>query len=240
MTDAVPPFPGLTHAGPIRANLPAAALVEAAVRRNEGVLTAVGALACRTGKRTGRSPKDKYVADTPAAAEVHWGAVNQKIGADRFARIADLATAYLQNRELFTFDGRAGADPAHEIRLRVVSESAWHTLFARCLFLRADGAPGFAPDWTILHAPGLHLDRVRDGTNSEAFVGLDFDRKLIVIAGTEYAGEIKKSIFTVMNFLLPRQGVFPMHCSANIGPADDVALFFGLSGTGKTTLSADP
>ena len=223
----------------IHANLSSAALVEAAVRRREGVLTSLGALACYTGKRTGRSPKDKFIAQEPTASQVHWGSVNQPLSPERFARLADLIRAYLQNRELFTFEGAAAADPRHQIRLRVVSETAWHTLFARCLFLRvsSDSAP---TDWTILHAPNFHCDPARDGTNSEACVALSFEHKLVLIAGTQYAGEIKKSVFTLLNYLLPQAGVFPMHCSANIGPQKDVALFFGLSGTGKTTLSADP
>ncbi len=227
----------------VSANLPAAALVEAALARGEGQLTNVGALACLTGAKTGRSPKDKFFADDPGfGADIHWGPVNQKLTPAAFAKLADRIRAYHQNRDLFAFDGYAGADPAYRVKLRVVSETAWHTLFARCLFLRPDAAdlPGFAPDWTILHAPGFTADPAIDGTNSGTVIALSFAEKLVLIAGTHYAGEIKKSVFTLMNYLLPRAGVLTMHCSANIGAAGDVALFFGLSGTGKTTLSADP
>lgn len=227
----------------VAANLPVAALVEAAMTRGEGQLTSLGALACLTGAKTGRSPKDKFFADDPGfGADIHWGPVNQKLTPAAFAKLADRIRAYHQNRDLFTFDGYAAADPTHRVKLRVVSETAWHTLFARCLFLRPDVSelPGFAPDWTILHAPGFTADPTIDGTNTGTVIALSFAEKLVLIAGTHYAGEIKKSVFTLMNFLLPRAGVLTMHCSANIGEAGDVALFFGLSGTGKTTLSADP
>ena len=254
MPPSASPAPGIVHPGTVHANLSAAALVQAAVRRKEGELTAAGALACKTGKRTGRSPKDKFVArELGTESSVHWGPVNQPMPAEAFNRLADLVRAYLQHRELFTFDGAVGADPRHRLRVRVVSETAWHTLFARCLFLRdtrsGDGPLDFArapsryaqaADWTILHAPNFHCDPARDGTNTEAAVAISFAHRLVIVAGTHYAGEIKKSAFTVMNYLLPGAGVFPMHCSANVGPAGDVALFFGLSGTGKTTLSADP
>ncbi len=236
--------PGFLLADPGRvwSNLPAAALVEHAVRRGEGDLTTLGAFAALTGARTGRSPKDKFtVRDELTGPRVDWSA-NKPMDPDRFARLVALARAYLQNRELFVFDGYAAAHPAHRLPLRVVTERAWHSLFARCLFLRpgADELTGFAPEWTILHAAGLKFDPAADGTNSDAVVTLDFTRKLVLVAGTHYAGEIKKAIFTVMNFVLPETGVLSMHCSANVGAGGDVALFFGLSGTGKTTLSADP
>jgi phosphoenolpyruvate carboxykinase (ATP) len=151
-------------------------------------------------------------------------------------------TAHLNQEELFVFDGEACADPAHRLRVRVVAEKAWHALFARCLFLRPtrEELMRFKPDWHVLAAPEIRPDPANDGPGGKVFVALDFTRKLVVIAGTNYAGEIKKSIFSVLNYLLPQRGVFPMHCSANIGTKSDVALFFGLSGTGKTTLSADP
>jgi phosphoenolpyruvate carboxykinase (ATP) len=159
-----------------------------------------------------------------------------------FARLRDLVRGYLQSRELYVFDGFAGADPRHRMPLRVVTEKAWHSLFARCLFLRPtlEQLKGFAPEWTILHACDFHADPAADGTRSEACVAISFEQKLVVACGTHYAGEIKKAVFTVMNYILPQRGVFPMHCSANLGEGGDVALFFGLSGTGKTTLSADP
>jgi phosphoenolpyruvate carboxykinase (ATP) len=232
---------GIPHPGPVRANLSPAALVEAAVRRREGVLTDLGALSAVTGARTGRSPKDKFTVKEPAAADMDWTA-NQPMDPAAFARLRDLVRAYLQNRELFVLDAYACADPAYRLPLRVVTEKAWHSLFARCLFLRPKPAelPGFRPEWTILHAADFHADPARDGTRSEVAVAISFEHRTIVACGTHYAGEIKKAVFSVLNKLLPDRGVFPMHCSANVGSAGDVALFFGLSGTGKTTLSADP
>jgi phosphoenolpyruvate carboxykinase (ATP) len=240
--DVSSPGFALANPGRVWANLPAAALVEHAVRRGEGELSAPGAFAARTGPRTGRSPKDKFtVRDELTAPRVDWVA-NRPMDPDHFARLLAHARSYLQNRELFVFDGFAAAHPTHRLPLRVVTERAWHALFAHCLFLRP--GPGeltdFAPEWTILHAADLKFDPATDGTNSDAVVALDFTRKLVLVAGTHYAGEIKKAIFTVMNFVLPEAGVLSMHCSANVGAAGDVALFFGLSGTGKTTLSADP
>jgi phosphoenolpyruvate carboxykinase (ATP) len=220
------------------ANRPAAALVEAAVRRGEGVLTAAGAFAALTGERTGRSPKDKYTVREPGLAEqVDWEN-NQPMDPAAFVRFRDRVLAYLQNRDLFTFDGFACADPRHELPVRVVAEKAWHALFARCLFRRTGTANANA--WTVLHACDFRCDPSIDGTRSHVGVAISFAHRLVIVAGTHYAGEIKKSIFTVLNGLLPQAAVFPMHCSANIGAAGDTALFFGLSGTGKTTLSADP
>jgi phosphoenolpyruvate carboxykinase (ATP) len=246
IVSAVPEFDpaplGVRHPGRVFANLPAAALVEHAVRRGEAALTDLGAITAFTGARTGRSPKDKYTVREGAAAEqVDWVA-NQPLDPAAFARLRDLVRAYLQQRDLFVFDGFACADPAHRIALRVVTEKAWHSLFARCLFLRPKPKElaGFAPDWTILHAADFHADPATDGTRSEAVVATSFEQRLVVVGGTHYAGEIKKSVFTILNYLLPQRGVFPMHCSANLGAGGDVALFFGLSGTGKTTLSADP
>ncbi len=234
---------GLASTGPLHRNLSPAGLIEAALRRGEGVLTDSGAFAAFTGSRTGRSPKDKFIVrEAPVDPHVNWGAVNQPMKPEVFARLADLVRAYLQNRELFVFDGRAAADPKHRINLRVVGEKAWHSLFARCLFLRprAEELPDFQPEWTILHAPNFRAEPTRDGVHSEVVVAISFEQKLVIAAGPHYAGEIKKSVFTILNYLLPRKGVLSMHCSANVGAAGDVALFFGLSGTGKTTLSADP
>jgi phosphoenolpyruvate carboxykinase (ATP) len=234
---------GIVHPGLVHHNLAPAALCEHAVRRKEGILTSLGAFAAFTGARTGRSPKDKFIVREPSVeAHINWGPVNQPVSPATFAHLRDLVTAYLQNRELFVFDGFAAADPKHRISLRVVSEKAWHNLFARCLFRRPTPAElqSFTPQWTVLHAPDFHPDPARDGTNSEVMVAISFEQKLVVAAGPHYAGEIKKSIFTILNYLLPRAGVLSMHCSANVGAGGDVALFFGLSGTGKTTLSADP
>ena len=233
---------GIAHPGRVSFNLSSAALVEEAVRRGEGVLTDLGAFSALTGSRTGRSPKDKYtVREEPLGSQIDWTA-NQPMEPARFNRLRDLIRSYLQNRDLYIFDGHACADPRKRVDLRVVTEKAWHSLFARCLFIRpsAEELSGFRPDWTILHAADFHADPARDGTNSNAVVAISFDQRLVLACGTHYAGEIKKGVFTVLNALLPQKGVFPMHCAANVGTAGDVALFFGLSGTGKTTLSADP
>jgi len=234
---------GLHNPGRLHHNIAAAELCEHAVRRGEGLLTGLGAFAAFTGARTGRSPKDKFLVREPGVeSHINWGSVNQPMEPAVFAKLHETIVAYLQNRELFAFDGRAGADPSHAINLRVVTEKAWHNLFARCLFIRPsrEELDGFQPEWTILHAPNFHPDPARHGTNSEVVVAISFEKKLVLAAGPHYAGEIKKSIFTVMNYLLPQQKVLSMHCSANVGKDGDVALFFGLSGTGKTTLSADP
>jgi phosphoenolpyruvate carboxykinase (ATP) len=224
-------------------NLPAIALMEQAIRRGEGTLSTDGALIVHTGTHTGRSVQDKFVVDDPeTTANVWWGPINQKLTPEKFTILKGRVQAYLQGQDLFVQDLYAGADPARRLRVRVVTTGAWQALFARNIFIHPTDADlaGFAPDYVILHAPRFHADPVIDGVNSSTSITLSFAEKMIVIAGTRYAGEIKKSIFTVMNWLLPPQGVLPMHCSANIGPAGDVALFFGLSGTGKTTLSSDP
>jgi phosphoenolpyruvate carboxykinase (ATP) len=234
---------GITLARQLHANLTAPALVGHSLRKNEGRLSADGALIVRTGIHTGRSVADKFVVDEPATtAEIWWGKVNQKLPEAKFAILKARVQAYLQGQELFTQDLYAGADPANRIRVRLVTTGAWQALFARNMFIRPPAADlaGFTPDYVILHAPQFEADPAIDGVKSSTAIALSFAEKLIVIAGTEYAGEIKKSIFTVMNWILPAQGVLPMHCSANIGEHEDSALFFGLSGTGKTTLSSDP
>jgi phosphoenolpyruvate carboxykinase (ATP) len=234
---------GVHASRPVHANLPVPDLVAAAVRRHEGRLSADGAVIVNTGVHTGRSVQDKFVADEASvSADVWWGKINQKLAGEKFAALAGRARAYLQGQELFTQDLYAGADPAHRVRVRLVTTAAWSALFARSMFIRPPAAEleGFEPDYVILHAPHFQADPAIDGMRSGTAIALSFEQKLIVIAGSEYAGEIKKSIFTVMNWLLPARGVLPMHCSANIGPEGDVALFFGLSGTGKTTLSSDP
>ncbi|EKP95248.1 phosphoenolpyruvate carboxykinase (ATP) [Thermaerobacter subterraneus] len=227
----------------VHRNLPAAQLVELALARGEGQLSDTGALVVTTGKYTGRSPRDKFIVDEPSVhPHIGWGPVNQPFPRDRFDRLYERVQQYLRQRNHFIFDGFAGADPAYRLRVRVVTEYAWHSLFARQLFLRPEPEElrGFEPDFTVLYAPTFHADPRTDGTRSETFILVSFERRTVLIGGTEYAGEIKKSIFSVLNYLLPERGVLPMHCSANVGPDGDVALFFGLSGTGKTTLSADP
>lgn len=227
----------------VHRNLPVPALIEVALAQGEGRLTESGALATLTGKYTGRSPGDKFIVDEP---EVHdkiaWGPVNQPFAPQAFDRLLDRVTAYLSGKELFVFDGFAGAEPKYRLPIRVVNEYAWHNLFVHQLFLRPTAAElaEHDPQFTVISAPGFKADPAVDGTRSEVFIIVSFKRRIVLIGGTEYAGEMKKSIFTVLNCLLPEQGVFPMHCSANAGVAGDTALFFGLSGTGKTTLSADP
>jgi phosphoenolpyruvate carboxykinase (ATP) len=195
-----------------------------------------------TGARTGRSPLDRFIVkDSSTASDVWWGDVNRPIGKDVFDGLHMRVAAYLRGREVFVQDLFAGADPNYRLPVRIVTEHAWHSLFARNMFVRPKPEEwrDFTPSFTLIHAPDFQAEPERDGTRSEAFVLLDFGRRLVLIGGTAYAGEIKKSIFTVMNFLLPVRDVLPMHSSANIGPRGDTAVFFGLSGTGKTTLSAE-
>ncbi len=234
---------GVHLASALHANLTAPALVAHSLRKGEGRLSADGAIIVRTGIHTGRSVGDKFVVDEPSTtADVWWGKINQKLSRDKYTILKARVQAYLQGRELFTQDLYAGADPANRIRVRLVTTGAWQALFARNMFIRPPAAElaAFEPDYVILHAPEFETDPEIDGVKSASAIVLSFEEKKIVIAGTQYAGEIKKSIFTVMNWLMPPRGVLPMHCSANIGPEEDAALFFGLSGTGKTTLSSDP
>jgi phosphoenolpyruvate carboxykinase (ATP) len=218
-------------------------LVEAAVRRGEAELAARGSLVAGTGKRTGRSPKDKFaVKDSVTESKIAWGSVNQPFSPEKFDALYDRVLDYLRSKELFVQDLFCGADPQYQLPIQIINEYAWHNLFVRDLFIRptAEELKTHKPEFTIVSAPGFLADPKRDGTNSEVFVIVNFSKKLVLIGGTQYAGEMKKSIFGIMNFLLPDRNVFPMHCSANIGSDGVTALFFGLSGTGKTTLSADP
>jgi phosphoenolpyruvate carboxykinase (ATP) len=244
LRDAVPlAGTGVRVAAALHANLTAPSLVAHSLRKGESRLSADGAIIVRTGVHTGRSVADKFVVDEPATAEhVWWGKINQKLPREKFEILKGRVQAYLQGRELFTQDVYAGADPENRICVRLVTTGAWHALFARNMFIRptAEELASFVPDYVILHAPEFEADPAIDGVRSSTAIALSFAEKTIVIAGTVYAGEIKKSIFTVMNWILPERGVLPMHCSANIGPKEDSALFFGLSGTGKTTLSSDP
>jgi phosphoenolpyruvate carboxykinase (ATP) len=225
-------------------NLPPAALVAQALRRGEGVLTDTGALMADTGAFTGRSPKDRFIVrDATTADAVWWGDINIPFAADKFAQLHQKMVAYLADKEVFVRDAYAGAHPATQLKLRVVTELAWHNLFCYNMFLRpeANADTNWLPDFSIICAPGFEADPAVDGTRQKNFAVIDFTRKLILIGGTGYAGEMKKGIFGVLNFLLPHQhATLPMHCSANVGAAGDTAIFFGLSGTGKTTLSTDP
>ncbi|HKD84921.1 MAG TPA: phosphoenolpyruvate carboxykinase (ATP) [Terriglobales bacterium] len=227
----------------VHRNLHPPQLVEAALRRGEAELAARGSLVASTGKRTGRSPKDKFVVrDSVTDNKVDWGSVNLAISPDIFDALYERVMEYLQGKELFVQDLYSGADPKYRLPIQVINEYAWHNLFVRQLFIRPtpEELKTHNPEFTILSAPGFRADPKRDGTNSEVFILVNFAKKIVLIGGTEYAGEMKKSIFGVMNFLLPDRNVFPMHCSANVGNDGVTALFFGLSGTGKTTLSADP
>ncbi|HHY47953.1 MAG TPA: phosphoenolpyruvate carboxykinase (ATP) [Firmicutes bacterium] len=233
-------FPGLKA---VHRNLSIPALIETAVLRGEGILTARGALNVLGGKYTGRSPGDKFIVDEPGVHdEIWWGPVNAPFDPERFGRLYHRLLGYLQKCEAFVFDGFVGADPDYRMPIRVVNELAWQNAFAHQLFIRPSPQEleHFSPEFTIISAPGFKAIPEIDGTRSEAFIILSFEKRLIIIGGTRYAGEIKKSVFTAMNLILPRKGVLSMHCSANVGAGDDVALFFGLSGTGKTSLSADP
>jgi phosphoenolpyruvate carboxykinase (ATP) len=234
---------GLLNPGKVHAHLTASELVELALGREEGLLAAKGALVAYTGKHTGRSPKDRYIVANPEGKNaIAWGSINQPMEPAAFDRLHDKVCAYLQNRELFVFDGWACADPRYRLPVRLIAEKAWHALFARCLLLRPGPTDlaSFQPQLTILHAAGMRADPGTDKTRSDAFIVLNLDRALVLIGGTHYAGEIKKSVFSYLNWSMPARDVFPMHCSANLGPEGDTALLFGLSGTGKTTLSADP
>jgi phosphoenolpyruvate carboxykinase (ATP) len=235
---------GLAPNGVVHWNLVPPILIQSAVRRDEGLLADMGPFAAVTSPHTGRSPNDKFIVDDPSSnADVDWGKVNQKISAAHFDALAADVRAYLDARgELFVQDLYCGADPAYRLSVRYVSPSAWHMAFVRNMFIRPEATelPTFDPNFTVLHAPEFEADPARHGTRSGTFIILNLAKRMILIGGTRYAGELKKAMFTVMNYYMPKQGVLSMHCSANIGPAGDTALFFGLSGTGKTTLSADP
>src|SRR4051794_11992502 len=234
---------GITGAGREHWNPSPAVLAEQALMRGEGSLSDQGALVFATGKYTGRSPKDKFIVREPSCeAEVDWGEVNQPFAPEAFDALYERVLAHLQGREVWVQDVFGGTDPVHRLPIRVICERAYHSLFARQLFVRptAEELAGHRPEFTVIAVPDFHAEPARDGTRSEVFILIHLAKKLILIGGTQYAGEIKKSVFSVLNYLLPRRRVLSMHCSANVGEDEDVALFFGLSGTGKTTLSADP
>jgi len=228
-------------------NLSVPQLVEKVLERKEGVLTASGAVRATTGKYTGRSPKDKFIVEEASIKDkIDWGTVNQPISEEVFEKLYVKVIEHLKKKnEIFVFKGFAGADVRYRLPIQVVNEFAWHNLFAHQLFIRPETDNDLEnydtkEAFTIVSAPTFKADPSVDGTNSEAFIMLSFEKRIVLIGGTEYAGEMKKSIFSVMNFLLPENNILSMHCSANVGQEGDVALFFGLSGTGKTTLSADP
>ena len=235
---------GLEHTGRLYRNLSPPRLYEEAIARGEAQVADGGPLVAETGRYTGRSPDDKFIIEEPSSRDdIWWGQVNQSFPESGFDAILARVLEVLSRQDLFLQDCYAGADPRYRLSTRIVTTFAWHSLFARNMFIReADPAvlAGFAPDWHLIYAPGFETEPGRDGTKSEAFILVHPGRRLVLIGGTRYAGEMKKSIFSVLNYVLPKQGVMSMHCSANMGAAGDTALFFGLSGTGKTTLSASP
>jgi phosphoenolpyruvate carboxykinase (ATP) len=234
--------PGLSPKRAVHWNLGPSRLFEAAVQRGEGQVTAGGAFNALTSPHTGRSPNDKFVVKEPESdGRIWWGKVNQPLSEEHFKRLYQDVVRYLGREELFVRDLFAGADPTYRIGVRFVTPSAWHALFVYNMFLRptADQLATFQPGFTVLHAPELQADPARHGTRTATFIVINFAQRVVLIGGTRYAGEMKKSMFTTLNYLYPLRDVLPMHCSANVGPQGDVALFFGLSGTGKTTLSAD-
>jgi phosphoenolpyruvate carboxykinase (ATP) len=233
---------GISHSK-VHFNLAPEELYAEALSRSEGKLASNEALVVETGKFTGRSPKDKFVVrHADSEKNVWWGTVNRDISQENFEKLYTKMKAAMNEKELFVADLFAGADPEYRLNVRVINEYAWHNLFCSNLFIRptVEALAEHHPQFTIIDIPSVKADPATDGTNSETFIVLNLEKGLILIGGTEYAGEMKKSIFTTLNYLLPLKGVMPMHCSANIGENGDTALFFGLSGTGKTTLSADP
>lgn len=234
----------LLQGGNIRFQLSVPRLVEKVLSRREGSLTATGAVCASTGKYTGRSPRDKFIVkEASTAGTIDWGSVNEPVSDEVFSRLYTKVLDYLRGKEeVFVFKGFAGADKKYRLPIQVINEYAWHNLFAHQLFINPseEELESHAAEFTIISVPDFKAVPELDGTRSEAFIMISFEQRVILIGGTQYAGEMKKSIFSVMNYLLPEKGALPMHCSANVGREGDVALFFGLSGTGKTTLSADP
>lgn len=224
-------------------NLPTPALYDTAVRNREAVSVHLGPLAVRTGQHTGRSPNDRFIVrEASSEAKLWWGKINRPFESEAFGRLKQRVLTYLEGRQVFIQDCYAGADPEYRLPIRVITETAWHNLFARNMFIRElerERLMRHIPEFTVIHAPSFTATPAEDGTHSQAFVILNFAERMVLIGGTAYAGEIKKSIFSIMNYLMPQRGVLPMHCSANMGHDGAVAIFFGLSGTGKTTLSAD-
>ncbi|MBK0400074.1 phosphoenolpyruvate carboxykinase [Limibaculum sp. M0105] len=235
---------GIEGVGTVHYNLQEAALVEAAVRRGEGEIGIGGVFLCNTGKHTGRSPKDKFVVREPSVEADVWWENNAPMAPDAFERLYQDMIAHLKGREVFVQDLYAGADATHRLKVRLVNELAWHNLFIRHMLRRPEVAElaDFAPEFTVINCPDFKADPARHGCRSETVIAVSFERRLVLVGDTSYAGENKKSIFSILNYILPGKGVMPMHCSANHANGDpsQAAIFFGLSGTGKTTLSADP
>jgi phosphoenolpyruvate carboxykinase (ATP) len=234
---------GLRHLNTVYWNLHTPQLYQFTIQRNEGQVAHLGPLVVRTGVHTGRSPKDRFIVKEPSSEnDVWWGATNLPFDPERFDDLQAKVTAYLQNSDIFIQDCFCGADITYQLPVRIITEDAWHSLFARNMFIQPSEAElvDFEPEYTVINVPSFRADPDEDGTNSGAFVVINLAKKLVLIGGTSYGGEIKKSIFSVLNYLLPKQGVLSMHCSANVSPdSGDTAIFFGLSGTGKTTLSAE-
>lgn len=231
---------GITEAANVYWNLNTPELYEEIARREEGIFSDHGALIIDTGEHTGRAAKDKAIVREPSSEDkVFWGEVNKEFSQEKFNVLKERMMAHSKGRDLFVQDTFAGADPRYRLPVRVITEFAWHSLFARTMFIN-DALADHKPEFTIINFPSFRAEPERDGTRSETFILMDFSQRLVLIGGTSYAGETKKSVFTILNYLLPQRGVMSMHCSANVGDANDVAIFFGLSGTGKTTLSADP
>jgi phosphoenolpyruvate carboxykinase (ATP) len=229
--------------GRVHHDLSVPSLVELIISRKEGVLSSTGALSVKTGKFTGRSPDDKYIVDDEVTHDtVDWGKLNHPISEENFDRIFRRMKKHVEDKEFFIFDGFVGADPENRLPIRTINNRAWHNLFARQLFIRPsqEELKNYKPEFTLLSCDDFATIPEEEGTRSKTFIIINFKKKIVLIGSTSYAGEIKKAIFSIMNYILPRKGIFPMHCSANVGADGDTALFFGLSGTGKTTLSADP
>jgi phosphoenolpyruvate carboxykinase (ATP) len=234
---------GLAPRRAVHWNLGPPELYEQAARRAEGVIAEGGAFCAVTAPHTGRSPNDKFIVHEPSSAgDVTWSRMNQPLDAEPFERLKAAVLTHLAGQDLFVRELFAGADPNHRLGIRFITPNAWHALFVYNMFLRpsASDLSAFTPAWTVLHAPELLADPAVHGTMSGTFVVIHFGQRMVLIGGTRYAGELKKAVFTILNYLLPKRGILSMHCSANLGQTGDVALFFGLSGTGKTTLSADP
>lgn len=232
---------GLTDLSKVYWNLDADELYEIIEDRGEGIITKDGAVVVETGEHTGRSANDKFtVKESSTEDKIWWGNVNKPFSQENFNGIKTRMMEYLKGKEIFVRDTYAGAHPDYQLPVRIICELAWHSLFARNMFVRQTKEEAFKPEFTVISIPSFKADPETDGTRSETFILVDFSQKLVLIGGTSYAGETKKSVFSLMNFIMPQRGVMSMHCSANVGEKGDVAIFFGLSGTGKTTLSADP